>query len=295
MLDEIRSEEEEARTAQAVQQAQQGRWTTWDEVEQRKLSWTDLWRMEPVRLSFMINAAYDVLPTPTNMVKWKVADEESCKLCGKKSNLRHVLSSCQYALSSGRYTWRHNQVLTALKCILENGIRGSRGAPVPPAAKQVAFVKEGEKAANRPRRRQPGGLPAAKDWEISADLKGDRRDFPAEIAVSSQRPDITVWSAERRTAYLIELTVPWEENMEVAHERKTLRYEELAANARANGWKAEVLPVEVGCRGFHGHSTRRCLRKLTGSTKEINRLGDTAVKCSAWIWLNRDRKITGKV
>ena len=42
ILNEIHSEEEEARTAHVVQQAQHSLWTTWHEVEQRKLRWTDL-------------------------------------------------------------------------------------------------------------------------------------------------------------------------------------------------------------------------------------------------------------
>ena len=76
--------------------------------------------------------------------------------------------------------------------------------------------------------------------------------------------------------------------MEFAHERRALRYAEVAANARTNGWNAKVLPVEVGCRGFVGHSARRCLYKLTGPAKETQRLGGTAMKSSDWIWHNRE-------
>ena len=41
-----------------------------------------------------------------------------------------------------------------------------------------------------------------------------------------------------------------------AYEHKSLRYTELAADAEHHGWKAKVCPVEVGCRGFVGKSTR---------------------------------------
>lgn len=73
-----------------------------------------------------------------------------------------------------------------------------------------------------------------------------------------------VWSTKAKTALLIELTVPFE--------RKKTNYSELAAGSR----EATIYPVEVGCRGFEGHSTTRLLRdagvteeKLKKTTKEL--------------------------
>ena len=44
-----------------------------------------------------------------------------CTLCGGTQTLSHVLSGCKEALGSGRYTWRHNQVLgrlvEAVECV----------------------------------------------------------------------------------------------------------------------------------------------------------------------------------
>ena len=98
---------ETERIALAVQQ---GQWATWDEVLQRFVTWKDIWRMSPLRLAFMIISVYDVHPSRTNLQKWEIVQDASCSLCGYSQSLRHVLSSCSYALILGPYTWRHNQV-----------------------------------------------------------------------------------------------------------------------------------------------------------------------------------------
>ena len=69
------------------------------------------------------------------------------------------------------------------------------------------------------------------------------------------------WSTSLKTAYIIELTVPWQNSVE-AYERNKLRYAELAAEATQRGWNTKVCPVEVGCRGFVTLSTIRLLKEL---------------------------------
>lgn len=57
---------------------------------------------------------------------------------------------------------------------------------------------------------------------------------------------------------VVELTVPWEDEVEEAHERKKNKYFDLAAKASQNGWKTSIFPVEVCCRG----SSTSLLRKI---------------------------------
>ena len=80
------------------------------------------------------------------------------------------------------------------------------------------------------------------------------RQFPVHIAQTEKQPDIVAWSDSKKSVLLIELTVPWEENREEAHEQKKNRYETLRADCVEKGWICHVIPVEVGCRGFPGHS-----------------------------------------
>ena len=70
IIQERRRQMETERIALVVQQRQQGKWTTWDEVLQRSVTWKDIWRMSPLHLAFMIRLVYDVLPSRTNLQKW---------------------------------------------------------------------------------------------------------------------------------------------------------------------------------------------------------------------------------
>ena len=91
VVDEVRKMEEERRNAQAVGQAQQGRWTCWETVEQRQLKWSDLWCMEPQRISFLLCSSYDQLPTPANLERWNQTSDSRCGECQAKGTLRHIL------------------------------------------------------------------------------------------------------------------------------------------------------------------------------------------------------------
>ena len=55
---------------------------------------------------------------------------------------------------------------------------------------------------------------------------------------------------------------PLEENREEAHERKKNRYETLRADCVEKDWIYHVIPIEVGCRGFIGHSVISFLSKI---------------------------------
>lgn len=65
-------------------------------------------------------------------------------------------------------------------------------------------------------------------WQLASDF-GRQLKFPAEITMSSLCPDTMLWSAPARTVIMKELTLPWEEEMEAAYERKEERYAELSA------------------------------------------------------------------
>ena len=122
---------------------------------------------------------------------------------------------------------------------------------------------------------------------MSADLQKALQ-FPQHIAFTQARPDIVLWSDTAKKVVLVELTVPWEENMEEAYERKMARYEPLRADCEDNGWHCAVVPVEVGCRGFIGRSTLKFLSSLGLDNKSkkliTSRLQRTTEYASRWIW-----------
>ena len=265
---EIAKMEEERRNAQAVGQAQQGRWTCWEDIEQRKLKWSDIWAMEPTRLRFALGATYDQLPTPANLVRWNQTSDAKCSECNQRETLRHLLSNCHMSL--GRYTWRHNQVLREIeKC----------------ASDRCEYANEGGENTAKCKRKQC--LYNSGEWQLSCDLN-EQMTFPPHIALTTQRPDMVIWSDKLKTVILMELTVPWEENFSHAHERKLDRYEQLSAQCKDNGWQCEVFAVEVGCRGFIGKSVMKFLQRIGIDGQRLRRttksIANIAEISSAWIW-----------
>lgn len=292
VVEEVRHQEEAARCAKAVSQAQQGRWMKWDGVERRKIAWNELWSMESSRLSFIVRATYDVLPSPTNLHLW-YGEDPACLQCAAPANLKHILVGCKTSLTQGRYTWRHNQVLKCLAAEIENK-RATTNAMPPNAqttfTRKTTFMREGEKRRTKPSPPDPGPLSAARDWEMRTDLS-QRLTFPPEIVVTNLRPDLVLWSKSCRRVFIVELTVPWEEAIDEAFERKRLRYANLAAEAEEKGWNVKVWPVEVGCRGFVANSTTRLLKEVgirgQAQRKAIKELSAAAERSSHWLWLKR--------
>ncbi|XP_061886207.1 uncharacterized protein LOC133636324 isoform X3 [Entelurus aequoreus] len=255
-------------TDQAVSQAQQGRWMRWEGVERRTITWSEIWSMESNRLSFIIRATYDVLPSPTNLHLWYGVDP-ACLQCTVPATLKHILVGCKTSLTQGRYTWRHKQATFPRK---------------------TTFIREGEKRRTKPSPPDLGPLNVARDWEMRVDLS-QRLIFPPEIAATSLRPDLVLWSMSCRRVFIVELTVPWEDAIDEAFQRKRLRYTNLAAEAEARGWNVKVWPVEVGCRGFVASSTTKLLKEVgirgQAQRKAIKELSTAAERSSHWLWLKR--------
>jgi len=141
---EVRRTEEHARQAKAVEMGAQGAWTTWNTTD-RKLTWGDIWKYEPLRLSFPLRSVYDLLPSPANLSRWGLIDDPKCSLCDKTGTLEHVLSSCSTSLTDGRYRWRHDTVLRELADWLETERKKERESTLQHG--QVSFIKAGETTA----------------------------------------------------------------------------------------------------------------------------------------------------
>ena len=255
--------------------------------------------MEPLRLSFALRSTYDLLPTATNLKLWGLTNDDTCTICKThRATLAHTLSACTGSLQ--KYTWRHNQVLepiarkTEEQC-LSHALDEKDEATV----EDMAFVREGaepytikkqkERQVKRSRLLANHG-----DWQMVTDL-GGMMAFPQHIVITNLRPDIVVWSDQGKEVLLVELTVPWEENMEVAHERKMTKYDTLRMEIEMKGWRCKVLPVEMGCRGYASRALIAYLRGIGLSAAEIKKttkeLEAAAESASSWIWqASRHRK-----
>jgi hypothetical protein len=284
---EVRRAEENTRQARAVEMGTQGAWTTWNTID-RKLTWDDIWKYEPLRLSFLLRSVHDLLPSPANLCRWGLTTDPNCKLCDRPATLEHVLSSCSTALSQGRYRWRHDNVLREVADWLEQERKKERRSN----SHRINFVKTGETTQRQLPQKSSSILDGTTGWNMLVDLDS-KLVFP-RIVQTNLRPDIVLWSNTGKRLIVIELTVPWETRCEEAYERKKAKYTELLDECKQRGWHTWLFPIEVGARGFCSQSVCRLMTAI-GSTgrdrrRTIQKLSQEAERSSSWLWLRREER-----
>lgn len=168
---------------------------------------------------------------------------------------------------------------------------------IPPGSQQrIHFFRQGEPAGQTSKRPPSKLLTPGAEWKMEVDLVSQLQ-FPQEICSTTLNPDVVLWSAAVKSAVLIELTVPWEEGLEAAYERKKAKYADLVEEGRESGWSMRSYPVEVGARGFVGSSTARLLKDLglqgARPSKSIKELSARAEEGSHRLWLRRHDKAWG--
>ena len=103
-----------------------------------------------------------------------------------------------------------------------------------------------------------------------------------------------IHSSSTQQIIMVELTVPYESIMEETHTYKREKYLNLTKELRDAGYKAVVMPVEVGARGFIGSSVYDLLTKLSicgnKKTKALKLLAEIAENNSRWIWSRRNER-----
>jgi hypothetical protein len=164
-------------------------------------------------------------------------------------------------------------------------------------SKTIRFVKPSDKAA-KPNKKEPivGILHEANDWKIDSDIPEFQRDldefvFPFWICSTDLKPDCVIFSMQRKTCIVLEMTVPMDINIEKWHSVKLEKYQagiQLEAN---KDWSIYVYPIEVGARGFinnrvHGNFLQIGIDRKS-ATSTIRKMSHMARRCSYVIWLYR--------
>ena len=146
-----------------------------------------------------------------------------------QETLMHVLNSCSVSLNQGRFTWRHDSILDHL-------------------LKQLKQI-----------------LSTSPDVQIFSDMPGSTTTggtLPVNIVISKLRPDIVMVNEKLKSVHLIELTVPFEQNINKAHERKTLKYNNLVSDITDNGYTCNLTCIEIGSRGLVTPDTKERLSTI---------------------------------
>ena len=73
----------------------------------------------------------NTLATKKNLCKWSLSNTYACSFCFQSENLQHIVSSCNFYLQDGRYTWRHNSVLLHIAKTLSSVVHSSLFADLP--------------------------------------------------------------------------------------------------------------------------------------------------------------------
>ncbi len=206
-----------------------------------------------------------------------------CVLCAQKQcTLHHIISACDYALRSKRYTWRHDSVLAHIKRVLLTVIQSAnekkdQASRIPPLS--ASFTPAGTSGTtSSTKHKRPSMLDGAHDWKILVDFDKSPIVFPPEIYATAERPDIILWSISAKRVILIELTCPAEEGIEAAQVRKIARYTDLVKEINRSGWSANQFAIEVGARGYVALSTPRCLKRLGMRPGAINGVSESYLR-----------------
>lgn len=163
--------------------------------------------MEASNITFIIRATYDVFPSPKTLHQW-YCEDPTCALWPTPATLKHIMADCKTSFTQGRYTWKHNQVLKSLAAALESKRSTTNSSPLRAINNITAltFIREGQKKPNHPPTKpEAGQLVMAR-----------------EIASTTLRPDLVLWSPSLKSVYITELTVLWENSVEETYKCKKL-------------------------------------------------------------------------
>jgi hypothetical protein len=266
--------EEQKLFAHSIQLERQGDWTSWYErVIPFDFSWSNLiYGPGDSLLSFVLNATLNTCRVPSLLKLWGYHTSAHCPLCDADNcTLHHILVNCNTALNQRRYNWRHDSVLFELQSAISSHIL-NYSTNRKKVSKEIKFIKKAQSVNKRGTvDRSSSLLDGASDWELLIDFDEDRSLFPPEVYATAQRPDILILSRSTKLIILGELTCGAEEGFLNARLRKEARYDSLVANINddeSNPWSAILFTIEVGARGFVGHSLLRFLRKLGFSSRK---------------------------
>ena len=163
-------------------------------------------------MKFGLNSIIQTLPVNSNIALWGKSLNQSCALCGQRETVLHVLNNCPVMLNQGRYTYRHNSILSLL------------------------LSKLNEVYANDP------------DSHIYSDIEGRHAigggTIPPDILPTNKRPDIVIVTSNK--ILLIELSVPFESNIKIRHQFKCYKYAMLVSDLEKCQYEVEFHAVEVG-------------------------------------------------
>ena len=215
------------------------------------------------QLSFLLKAGSDTLPTPMNLRRMRIQCDSRCPLCkAPRPTTAHILNGCPIALNQGRYTWRHDSVLSHIVHSLSHLL--------PPTYKLFADLS-GWRAVDNP--------PAT---------------IPPSILYSPLRPDLVIID-NHDSIRILELTVPSNtpDGLKNARDRKQNKqeYGSLLTDIEVKGWNVTYDTIEIGSLGHFTKFTSEALiltlpfEHIDQANKMLQGAASVAISCSHQIFM----------
>ena len=157
-------------------------------------------------MKYILNASIDTLPSKTNLRRWGKVSNDLC-LCKKKQTLNHILNGCSLSLKSGKFTWRHDNVLRYIKNCIDN-------------TQYTVSIDLGQQ----------------KGTKVST--------IPPDILVINLIPDVVIVDKNKKSCDIFELTCPGEARIEIAHKIKVEKYAHFTTDIKE--YKTKVIAFEIG-------------------------------------------------
>jgi hypothetical protein len=286
-------EEADSRLVRLQDLAISGDFLKWDHLMDNQLDWnSQVLDMSPEELSFLINAQGSVLPSPANVRRWGFNSAGKCLICGKpNATTAHILNGCPKSLFQDRYTWRHDNVLTAIQSDLVGLVaRANRKVPQKHSVCPISqsFVKSGSRPFKTQTVARSSLLDLANDWELLIDYGGSLVFPPVTGIITTQRPDVIIFSASKKIIIWAELTVPQERRTAISAVIKKKRYRDLEVQLLLRKWTPYAHTIEVGSIGFLAHSFRSFFLRIGTRNPQLNsvlhRAAKAARRSSFYVW-----------
>ena len=109
---------------------------------------------------------------------------------------------------------------------------------------------------------------------------GGGNPFPRDIISTSQRPDMVILCREQRKVIILELTCPWDLNVDRSHQYKMDRYASLVGDLSLDGFLVDLFCVEVSVRGQITKANKARFKAFLHKSTTLNRASVTKLMIS---------------
>ncbi|KAL1455720.1 hypothetical protein WDU94_009793 [Cyamophila willieti] len=198
-----------------------------------------------------LHAIQDQVMKTRNYIKFimkKSIPTVMCRLCNKTTeSIQHLSSGCSF-LARHEYTNRHDLVGNIIHQELLKNIRKSNKTSMPHYLYKPLAVEENEEHKIY--------------WNMY---------IITEHKVIHNKPDILYFNLKEKSASIVDVTIPLDENINTAYMNKIVKYEDLKRQVKNmyNLNNVNILPIVISTNGLVHKNTRENIKTLKISSPDF--------------------------